>query len=166
MNLSVRPASPDDARIIIDFNLALASESEDLVLSREIVERGVAHALADPALALYFVAEDDMPGGRRIVGQTMVTYEWSDWRDGMFWWIQSVFVDPAQRKHGVFRAIYKHIEAAARADATACGIRLYVEDNNLRAKQTYHALGMARGGYEVLEVDFRAPARLAAKQDH
>lgn len=155
MTLTVREARSTDAAVIADFNAALALESEHKVLDRTLLEPGVRALLSDPWKGRYFVAEID----GRVVGQTMVTYEWSDWRDGMFWWIQSVFVDPAHRKHGVFRAIYKHIEAAARNDSTACGMRLYVEDNNLRAKQTYHALGMARGGYEVLEVDFRAPKK-------
>ena len=153
MNLSVRPASPDDARIIIDFNLALASESEDLVLSREIVERGVAHALADPALALYFVAEDDMPGGRRIVGQTMVTYEWSDWRDGLIWWIQSVYVLPDARERGVFKALHERIGQSAR-EAGAVGLRLYVLDDNTRAREVYRRRGMEDSHYRVLEEMF------------
>ena len=153
--LTVREARSTDAAVIVDFNAALALETEHKSLDRTRLEPGVRALLSDPWKGRYFVAEID----GRVVGQTMVTYEWSDWRDGMFWWIQSVFVEPAQRKHGVFRALYQHIEAAARADATACGLRLYVEDNNQRAKQTYHALGMARGGYEVLEVDFRAPAK-------
>jgi GNAT superfamily N-acetyltransferase len=155
VTLTVREARSTDAAVIADFNAALALETEHKTLDRTRLEPGVRALLSDPWKGRYFVAELD----GRVVGQTMVTYEWSDWRDGMFWWIQSVFVEPAHRKHGVFRAIYKHIEAAARNDATACGLRLYVEDNNLRAKQTYHALGMTRGGYEVLEVDFRAPQK-------
>jgi ribosomal protein S18 acetylase RimI-like enzyme len=114
--------------------------------------------LRDPWKGRYFIAEVD----GRVVGQTMITYEWSDWRNGMFWWIQSVFVDPQHRQRGVLRALYRHIEEAARRDPTACGIRLYVEDANLRAKETYRALGMVRGGYEVYEVDFRAPAKSQA----
>ena len=155
MTVQVREARTTDAAVIADFNAALALETEHKQLDRTRLEPGVRALLTDPWKGRYYIAEVD----GRVVGQAMVTYEWSDWRDGMFWWIQSVFVDPAYRKQGVFRTLYRHIEGAARNDTTACGLRLYVEDNNLRAKQTYHALGMQRGGYEVLEVDFRAPAK-------
>jgi len=155
MPLSIREGRSTDAAVIADFNAALALETEHKQLDRTRLEPGVRALLSDPWKGRYYIAELD----GRVVGQAMVTYEWSDWRDGMFWWLQSVFVDVAYRKQGVFRALYRHIEAAARNDSTACGLRLYVEDNNLRAKQTYHALGMQRGGYEVLEVDFRAPQK-------
>ena len=155
MTVQVREARTTDAAVIADFNAALALETEHKQLDRTRLEPGVRALLSDPWKGRYYIAEID----GRVVGQAMVTYEWSDWRDGMFWWIQSVFVDPAYRKRGVFRTLYRHIEGAARTDVTSCGLRLYVEDNNLRAKQTYHALGMQRGGYEVLEVDFRAPQK-------
>jgi len=158
MTVSVRDARSTDASLIADFNTALALESEGKVLDRTLLEPGVRALLADPWKGRYILAER----GGRVVGQTMITYEWSDWRDGMFWWIQSVYVEPAHRQHGVFRALYQHLLDAARRDPTVCGIRLYVEDNNQRAKQTYHALGMQRGGYEVLELDFRAPTKAKA----
>ena len=158
MPIAVRDARPADAPTIVEFNAALALESEGKQLDRALLEPGVRALLADRAKGRYFIAERD----GAVVGQTMITYEWSDWRNGTFWWIQSVFVPAAQRRSGVFRALHAHILALARSDPSVCGIRLYVEDHNAHAQRTYLALGMVGGGYAVLEQDFRAPRRLAA----
>jgi GNAT superfamily N-acetyltransferase len=90
----------------------------------------------------------------RVVGTTMLTYELTDWRDGVIWWLQSVFIEPEQRRHGVFRAIYRHIEALARAHSDVRGLRLYVHRDNARAMQTYESLGMEKAGYELYEHDW------------
>ena len=105
----------------------------------------------EPGHAHYWVAEVD----GQVAGQIMVTHEWSDWRNGVMWWIQSVFVDAAHRRQGVFSALYRHVEAEAQASGNCAGIRLYVEKDNKLAQATYLALGMKDAGYAVMEVEFR-----------
>ena len=145
--LTIRRATPADAETVVEFNRLLAEESEGKTLDRSLLEPGVAKALSDPNKGLYFLAED----GGKIVGQTMVTFEWSDWRNGWFWWIQSVYVVPEARRQGVFRALYEHIHAAAKKDPEVIGLRLYVEEENRRAHETYYRLGMEKTGYFLLE---------------
>ncbi|MBN1514584.1 MAG: GNAT family N-acetyltransferase [Phycisphaerae bacterium] len=143
----VRPACPEDRDVIADFNIRLARESESLHLDPAIVRNGVERALSDPALGRYFVAE----ANGTVVGQTQITYEWSDWRNGWFWWIQSVYVHPDYRRHGIFRALYHFIAERARQAGDVCGLRLYVEQHNKRAMQTYERLGMRATGYVLYE---------------
>lgn len=150
MTFAIRTARPEDAATIAAFNAALAAETEGRVLDPARLAAGVAALLADSSKGIYFVA--DHAGS--VIGQTLITYEWSDWRNGTFWWIQSVYVHPDWRRRGVFRALYRHIHALAERDPTVCGLRLYVEDHNRRAQQTYLALGMRDAGYRVLEDDF------------
>jgi GNAT superfamily N-acetyltransferase len=145
----VRPARTDDAAVIAAFNVALAKETEDVALAPEVIGPGVEAALGDPARSLYFVAEEE----GRVVGQTMVTYEWSDWRNGFLWWIQSVYVAPVAREKGVFKALHARVVEEARR-AKAVGIRLYVFDENRRAQEVYRRLGMKDGRYRVLEQMF------------
>lgn len=147
MGLHIRRATPADAEVIIDFNRLLALESEGKVLERTLLAPGVSAALADPNKALYFLAVD----GDTIAGQTMITFEWSDWRNGWFWWIQSVYVRPEFRRQGIFKRLYEHIADSARRDPGVVGIRLYVERENVAAQQTYARMGMERTGYFVLE---------------
>lgn len=146
MSLAIRRATPADAPTVVEFNRLLAEESEGKVLDPAVLSNGVQAALADPHKCRYFIAEDD----GTIVGQTMITYEWSDWRNGWIWWIQSVYVRPEARKRGVFRALYEHIHQTAKQEGCV-GIRLYVEDNNQRAHETYYRVGMKKAGYFVLE---------------
>jgi GNAT superfamily N-acetyltransferase len=150
--LTIRDASRADAALIAGFNSAMALETEDRVLDPNLIDPGVAAALADSNKGQYWIAE--MAG--RPIGQIMITYEWSDWRNGFMWWIQSVYVAPEARRAGVFSALYKHIEALARNDPQSCGIRLYVERDNKRAQDTYLAVGMVDPGYLVMETDFRS----------
>ena len=98
----------------------------------------------------YYVAEID----GKIVGQLLITYEWSDWRNGLFWWIQSVYVVAEHRRTGIFSTLYENVSEIARHDPTVCGIRLYVEAENELARNTYTALGMSLAGYEVMQIDF------------
>jgi ribosomal protein S18 acetylase RimI-like enzyme len=147
MPMAVRAATPADAPVVIDFNRLLAEESEGKTLDPGLLAPGVRAALADPRRALYFVAEQD----GKLLGQTMVTFEWSDWRNGWLWWIQSVYVRPECRRRGVFRALFGHVEQLARTDPEVVGLRLYVEKNNLSAQETYRRLGMREAGYFVLE---------------
>ena len=147
MPLSLRRAGLADAPVIVEFNILLALESEGKTLDPAVLGPGVAAGLADPRKALYFVAEE----AGTVLGQIMVTFEWSDWRNGWLWWIQSVYVRPDARRRGVFRALYEHVRQAARQDPEVVGLRLYVERANEAAQQTYLRLGMEWTGYLVLE---------------
>lgn len=144
-DIQIRPGELSDWPIIADFNCRLAWESEGKVLDRATIERGVRELLAVPSRGRYFVA---CVSGE-IVGQLMHTYEWSDWRCGEIWWLQSVYVRPEFRRQGVFTRLFRHIEELASHEAI--GLRLYVEDQNERAQQTYASLGMEPAGYSVYE---------------
>jgi len=146
-NLLIRPATPADLEVIVEYNCQLALESEGKHLNREHLVPGVKNLLANPQRGRYLLAEVD----GRVVGQLMHTHEWSDWRNGDIWWLQSVYVDPAFRRQGVFRALHARVEAEALQDPGVVGIRLYVEEQNTRAHATYAAMGMQPGGYFVLE---------------
>lgn len=146
----IRPATVDDAEFLVHGNASMALETEQLSLDLERLRDGVHALFEDPGRGRYYIAERR---GRRV-GQMMITHEWSDWRNGTFWWIQSVFVEPAFRGQGVFKALYAHVERLARAEARVCGLRLYVEQNNARAQQTYEHCGMKRTAYQMFEVDF------------
>ncbi len=159
----VRAATSADLDTVVSMNAAMARETEGLRLDLDRLRAGVAAALSDPAKARYFLAYATAPrGGERppALGQLMLTTEWSDWRAATFWWIQSVYVRPAARRQGVYRALYEHVLAAARArreadpDHAVCGVRLYVHHHNAPARATYEALGMARAPYGLFEVDF------------
>lgn len=147
MSLSIRRAGPADAAIVTEFNCLLAHESEGTTLDVAVVGPGVAAGLADPNKSVYFLAEEDGVA----IGQIMFTTEWSDWRNGWFWWIQSVYVRPQARRRGIFRALFEHVHQAARADAEVIGLRLYVERENHIAQETYRRLGMDAAGYLVFE---------------
>jgi GNAT superfamily N-acetyltransferase len=157
MSIIVRAASPADIDILAAGNIAMALEAEHKRLDPDIVQRGVRAVFDDPGLGRYFVAEVEA----NVVGQAMFTYEWSDWRNGVFWWLQSVYVSPVARRIGVFRALYSHIEHLAKADPKVCGLRLYVERDNDRAQKTYRSCGMVEAGYLVMEVDMSGAVQRA-----
>ncbi|MEX0718708.1 MAG: GNAT family N-acetyltransferase [Planctomycetaceae bacterium] len=143
----VRAARLDDREAIVEFNCRLAEETEDLRLDRDTVSAGVAAVLADASRGRYFVAcRNDRP-----VGQLMHTREWSDWRNGDLWWLQSVYVATEFRRRGVFRLLYEHALAEARREPGVVGVRLYVERHNARAHDAYRRLGMRETGYFVME---------------
>ena len=146
----VRRGLPADAATLAEFNTRMASETENVRLDPAVSGPGVAAALADEAKAIYFVAE----AAGRIVGQLMVTHEWSDWRNGDIWWVQSVYVHPDHRRRGVFRGLYDHARAEAKK-VGAVGVRLYVEENNAAAQAVYRQLGMGATHYRVMEEMFR-----------
>jgi ribosomal protein S18 acetylase RimI-like enzyme len=154
----IRDARPADRECLARGNEAMALETERKRLDPQIIRQGVATALGDRAHGRYFVAEDE---AGNVVGQLMVTYEWSDWRNGQFWWIQSVYVLPAARNQGVFRALYDHVEALTRATPGVIGLRLYVESDNVAAQRTYRRCGMDDSGYRVFEVDNSGAIRRA-----
>jgi len=154
--LRVRDAEPADAGLLARWAQAMAWETEHKRLDEATVRAGVAAGIADDARARYFVAMQDAPlaGHETIgvaVGTLMLTREWSDWRNGDWWWIQSVYVAPEHRRQGVFAALYRHVETLARATPEVIGLRLYVERANAAALRTYAALGMRDAGYEVYE---------------
>lgn len=145
MSIRVRPARLDDAPFIVESNCRMALETEGLTLDPATVRPGVRAVLQEASKGLYFLAEaDGLP-----VGQLMITYEWSDWRNGNIWWIQSVYVVPEFRRRGAFTALYRHVEDLSRRSG-ATGLRLYVEENNAAAQETYRRLGMRMAHYRVM----------------
>jgi GNAT superfamily N-acetyltransferase len=148
-SLLIRPAVAADLEFIVACNLALARETEDLGLHEAVLREGVRALLDRRAPGAYWIAECD----GAAAGQLLVTYEWSDWRNRMIWWIQSVYVANEARCRGVFRALYAHVREEARR-AGACGLRLYVDTSNRRAQQVYAALGMNGDHYRVFEEMF------------
>ena len=145
--MRIRLARPGDAPDIIAFNAAMALETEGKRLFPEVIGAGVRSLLRRPKAGFYLLAETRA----RIVGVLMITTEWSDWRNGAFWWIQSVYVRPEFRRRGVYRRLYQHVQGLAKKDRRVCGFRLYVERENRRAQATYRALGMAKTRYLVFE---------------
>lgn len=141
----IRDANLDDAELLSAFNIEIARESENLTLDPDTILQGVTALLADPSKGRYFCAAV----GGQVVGQTMITYEWSDWNNAQIWWIQSVYVKPEFRKQGIFSALYNNIAALAKADGV-CGLRLYADVGNERAHKAYERLGMT-SHYKVYE---------------
>jgi len=152
MSIRIRRGRPEDASALARNNMALARETEGRELGLARARAGVKQALEPESGAQYYVAADG--DTHEVVGQLMVTREWSDWRDGEFWWIQSVYVDPAWRGRGVFRGLYEHVRRLAQGMPRVCGMRLYVERDNATAQSIYRALGMEVTGYRLLELEF------------
>lgn len=154
MPFQVRPAAIADIDILVEFNAAMAMETEEKRLDPTTVALGVKGLIENASRGRYLLActEDG-----RVVGQLMHTYEWSDWRNGDVWWIQSVYVDPTFRRQGVFQTLYRAIRAMA-SEAGVVGLRLYVEHLNRNAQATYKAMGMRDAGYLVMEEMFSAGA--------
>jgi GNAT superfamily N-acetyltransferase len=143
----IRAADRRDLAVLAAYNLALAWETEQKRLDPATVEAGVEALLGDPQRGFYTVAEIE----GQVVGQVLITFEWSDWRNGWFWWLQSVYVQPAFRRRGVFRALVEHLEERARREGHVVGLRLYVERDNRAAQAVYAALGLQPTTYGVLE---------------
>lgn len=147
----ITAATPDDAKTVAAFNIALARESEDKPLDPGTVRAGVAAVLRDASKGRYFVARPaEGPEAGAVIGQLMITTEWSDWRNGPLWWVQSVYVRPDHRRRGVFRSLWEHVVAAASREGCPA-VRLYVEEHNAAARATYASLGLKGTGYLVLE---------------
>ncbi len=145
--MKIRRATRRDAAALIAFNSAMAHETEGKALMPQVIGAGVRHLLRHPGAGFYLVAES---GGKVIAG-LMVTTEWSDWRNGEFWWIQSVYVRAEHRRQGVYRRLYRFVRALAAKKRGVCGFRLYVERSNRRAQATYRASGMQRTHYLLYE---------------
>lgn len=153
--IAVRPAVSSDAPAIVERNLALASESEGRALDRAVVEAGVRAILADPGRGRYWIAELD----GRVVGQCLVTTEWSDWSGGAYWWLQSVYVDREARGTGVFRSLFDRVRSEA-GNRDVAALRLYVDEENRSARAVYERLGMDRTGYRIYQLSLmRGPSR-------
>ena len=148
--VEVEAAQQADLDLLVEYNLAMAQESEDRGLDQNRLRGGVSRLLQRPRDGFYLVARVD----GQPAGSLMVTYEWSDWRNGRFWWIQSVYVPPVFRRQGVYSAMHAKVRELARADGDSCGIRLYVERDNTGAMATYQALGMAETHYRLYEEEF------------
>jgi len=153
--VSIRDATPGDVATIVEFNRLLALESENQLLDEPTLRRGVARALESTECCRYFLAES----AGRVVGQLMITYEWTDWRDGVFWWLQSVYVERPARRQGVFLALAEHVKAIASQTPDVRGLRLYVEQHNHAAQETYRRLGLRPSGHILYEDDWSGAIR-------
>jgi len=145
--LTIRRAASADLATIIAFNQAMALETEDRRLPDATIAAGVEGLFYSPQYGFYMVACD----GNAVIGSLLVTFEWSDWRNGIIWWIQSVYVKPQWRRRGVYRKLYQHVKTLALAQGSVRGFRLYVEKENHIAQQTYANLGMQDSGYLLYE---------------
>jgi ribosomal protein S18 acetylase RimI-like enzyme len=143
----VRNALLRDIPALADFNVAMAQETENRILSPAKVKAGMKAVIRHPDDGFYLVAE--LNG--ELAGSLLVTREWSDWRNGVFWWIQSVYVPPGFRKRGIYRALYDAVKARAKSNLEVCGFRLYVERNNRAARSVYSKLGMSETEYRIYE---------------
>ena len=147
--MTVRAATIQDAKLIAQFNQAMAMETESKALDWGTISAGVERMLLNPELGFYLVFEQGTGG--QISGCLGITFEWSDWRNGLFWWIQSVYVSPDSREQGVFTAMYHEVQKLAREVPEIIGIRLYAERENQRALRAYYGLGMHETDYKLLQ---------------
>jgi len=152
MTIEIRNAIRADVSFLADCNMAMARESEQKLLALEVLTRGVVAVFDHPERGFYLVAERDGVS----VASLLITHEWSDWRNGGWWWIQSVYVVPDARRAGVFSAMYREVETRARRSEGVIGLRLYVEKENARAQATYAALGMEPAYYSLFQTSFVA----------
>ena len=149
--LTVRRAGTDDVDALVAFSSAMAWETEHRRLDATRLREGTQALLSTPSLGFFMVMEVREPERCLVVGQLMITYEWSDWRNGNIWWIQSVYVKQEFRGHGVFKALFEHVEQLARSSPEVCALRLYMDKHNEAARRAYAKLGMVEGAYVVFE---------------
>jgi len=145
--IHIREATPDDAQRIADFNREMAFETEGARLDPDTALAGTCRMIQDRSLGFYLIGEYE----REIAGLLMITTEWSDWRNGVFWWIQSVYVHPGWRRKGVYRRLYEEVKKLAKSNPDVCGYRLYVERENTTAQSTYRSVGMTETHYKMYE---------------
>lgn len=155
MGINIRRGQPADWSALVDFNCRMAKETEGLELDRARVSLGVQTLLSDSGRGFYVIAESNGTSkdekSAEIAGSLMVTTEWSDWRNGVFWWVQSVYIQPEFRRKGIYSQLYAHVKELAKEAGNVCGFRLYVEKKNIVAQKTYEALGMAETHYLMYE---------------
>ena len=143
----IRRATLEDAQALADFNREMAKETENIELLPEVIAAGVKAMIERPQMGFYLVAEDQA----QLQASLMITTEWSDWRNGLLWWIQSVYVRPDYRRKGLYRLLYQQVKKLAETETGVCGFRLYVEHDNHVAQKTYEALGMQQTAYKIYE---------------
>jgi len=148
--LSIRFATEEDADAIVEFNRGLALETEDLELDLNTVSDGVHRLMQNPEYGFYLIADYEY----LVIASLMITYEWSDWRNGLFWWIQSLYVVPEYRRQGVFKKLFIALNEKARQTGDVAGIRLYVEKDNRIARKAYGEMGMSELSYRMYEQIF------------
>jgi len=148
--IQIRKARKSDLETLANFNILMAWETEGKELSQPVILAGVENLLEHPEYGFYLLAEV----GGEAAGALMLTSEWSDWRNGLFWWIQSVYVRPEYRRQGVFKALYLHTERLARQQPAVCGLRLYVDRHNHTAQRTYQSMSMRATNYDLYEIEF------------
>tara|TARA_B100001013_G_C24546173_1_gene416724 strand:+ start:203 stop:670 length:468 start_codon:yes stop_codon:yes gene_type:complete len=149
INITVREATRKDTESIVRFQEGMALETEGKALDEALLRNGITAIFDSSQTGFYLVAEVDSV----VVGSLLITYEWSDWRNATFWWIQSVFVDANWRRKGVYRTMHDYVVNVAKSRKDICGIRLYVERTNTIAQQTYKDLGMTHSHYDLYETD-------------
>ncbi|MFT4938228.1 MAG: ribosomal protein S18 acetylase RimI-like enzyme [Paraglaciecola sp.] len=147
MDIKIRTALIGDLDALVNFNQSMARETENKELDSKVLESGVAALINDRNKGFYLVAEQDS----QVVGSLMVTNEWSDWRNAVFWWIQSVYILPQYRRKGLYAMLYEEVKLLAKQEGNVCGWRLYVEKDNIIAQMTYKALGMNESHYLMFE---------------
>ena len=147
MKFTIRKAELAHCTAIAEFNISMAMETEGRRLDRDTIQAGVRNLMSGPEYGFYLITEFD----KEIVASLLITYEWSDWRDGLFWWIQSVYVKPDFRRQGIYRKFYSYVKKMAANDPKVRGFRLYVDTNNLTARKTYENLGMQEAHYAMYE---------------
>lgn len=163
-HITVRPACEEDVEAIVTFSAAMALETEGRQLDIARLREGTLTLLNTPDRGFFMVAALSQGGSQHIVGQLMITFEWSDWRNAVFWWIQSVYVDPTWRRRGIFRRMHQAVMQEARARADICGVRLYVDKDNPVAHTTYERLGLSRSTYQIYESDFVLPPKTSKER--
>ncbi len=145
--MEIRKARIEDLEILVDFQYKMALESENLELDKSVLRKGISGAIADDAKAMVYVAQEN----NQLVASLMVTFEWSDWRNGWVWWIQSLYVIPEFREKGIFRQMYSYLQNIVNLREDVKGIRLYVDQSNVRAQRVYQAIGMCGEHYTTYE---------------
>jgi ribosomal protein S18 acetylase RimI-like enzyme len=150
----IRRAQPADIEVLVGFSASMARETEGRELDPQRLRAGTQSVFDDPARGFYLVAEVGGALRGAVVGQLMITFEWSDWRNATFWWIQSVYVSPDWRRQGVYRQLHRAVLKEARQNPQVCGVRLYVERENHVAQSVYSRVGMTQTRYQVFEEDF------------
>ena len=158
--LIVRPARMEDVDVLVPCSAAMALETEGRRLDMDRLRHGTRRVFDSPARGFYVVAELPQELSPVVIGQLLVTYEWSDWRDATFWWIQSVYVHPDWRRRGVYRRMHEYVRQQARSRSDVCGLRLYVEAGNTGAQAAYRRAGLVPSHYRVLEEDFVLPRNI------